>query len=82
MATKTISITEDELRRLAKSGGKITDCAGLWSKWMSKNDLDSIEKSIEKRRKASREAKKEKSGYNERGGHNFFNRSSQEMPEQ
>ena len=53
----------DELRRLAKRGGRISECAGLWSKWMSKGEMDSIEKSIDERRKASREAKKEKAGY-------------------
>ena len=76
MATKTISVGEDvydellkhkkkgesfseELLRLVSGKGKISECAGLWS-WMKKSEIDAIESSIEKRRAASRAAKKEK----------------------
>ena len=47
----------DELRRLARNKGKISECAGLWSRWMEKEDLDFIEHNIEERRKISRAAK-------------------------
>ena len=50
----------DELRRLARNRGKISECAGLWSKWMSREDIDLIEANILERRKASRSAKLEK----------------------
>lgn len=76
MATKTISVGEDaynellkrkksgesfseELLRLAREKGRISECAGLWS-WMKESDIKTIENSIEKRRAASRAAKKEK----------------------
>ena len=76
MTTKTISVGEnvynellkhkkggesfsEELLRLIHGKGKISDCAGLWS-WMKKSEIDAIESSIEKRRAASRAAKKEK----------------------
>ncbi len=76
MPTKTISILEEvykelvrhkkegesfsgEILRLIHRKGKISDCAGLWS-WSKPSDIDSIEKSIEERRKLSRLAKKEK----------------------
>lgn len=51
----------DELRRLASSKGRISECAGLWAKWMSKEEMADIEKNIEERRKASRLAKAWKS---------------------
>ena len=50
----------DELRRMVRTKGKISECAGLWSKWMSNNDIDSIESNIGERRKTSRLAKLEK----------------------
>lgn len=50
----------DELRRLASGKGKISECAGLWSNWMTKEEINSIEKNIEERRRASRLAKAEK----------------------
>ncbi len=36
----------------------LTECAGLWSKWMSKEKIDEIEKNIEERRKLFTESKK------------------------
>ena len=57
----------DELRRLAKSKGRISECAGLWARWMSKEEIDKIENNIEQRRKLSRLAKSEKRLQNERG---------------
>lgn len=76
MPTKTISVLEDvyrellrhkkggesfsaELLRLVHRRGKISECAGLWT-WMKPSDSASIERSIEKRRKLSTSAKKEK----------------------
>ncbi len=50
----------DELRRLASSKGKISECAGLWANLMTKDEMDSVEKTIEERRKISRAAKAEK----------------------
>jgi len=40
---------------------KIGECAGLWKKWMSNEDIDEIEANILERRKFSKQAKKEKS---------------------
>ncbi len=77
MPTKTISVLEevykellkhkksresfsDELLRLVHGRGKISECAGLWS-WMEASEITSIEKSIDKRRKLSKLAKREKS---------------------
>lgn len=79
MPTKTISVLEevygellrhkkggesfsDELLRLVHRKGKISECAGLWS-WMSPSDINSIGKSIEKRRRMSAAAKAEKAGW-------------------
>lgn len=76
MATKTISIIEevyeelirqkkagesfsDEIMRLSQKKGKISECSGLWS-WMELAEIDSIRANIEKRRKMSAAAKKEK----------------------
>ena len=53
----------DELRRIMKAKGKISECAGLWAKWMSKEKMDIVEKNIEKRRQISRIAKAEKKGF-------------------
>jgi len=50
----------DELRRLTKGKGKISECAGLWSKWMTKDDIDEIEANIVERRAASKAAKLER----------------------
>ena len=50
-----------ELRRLASGKGKISECAGLWSDWMTKEEMDMAEKNIEERRKLSGAAKAEKS---------------------
>lgn len=49
-----------ELRRLAAGKGKISECAGLWSNWMTKKEIESIEKNIEERRRLSAKAKSEK----------------------
>ena len=56
----------DEIRRLVRRKGKLSDCIGLWSKWMSKKDLDEIDENIKKRREMSRKAKNEKRLWNER----------------
>jgi|GEM_PF-2732060 len=52
----------DSMRKIKygkNNNGKISECAGLWS-WMNPSDIDTIERSIEKRRKLSNLAKKEK----------------------
>ena len=49
----------DEIRRFIKAKGKISACAGLWSRWMTKEDIDEIKNSIVKRRESSRKARKE-----------------------
>ncbi len=36
---------------------KISECAGLWSKWMTEEEIDKIEKNIKERRKAHKVAK-------------------------
>ena len=53
----------DELRRLASKKGKLSECSGLWARWMKKEEIDSIESNIEERRKVSRSAKKKKAKY-------------------
>jgi predicted CopG family antitoxin len=50
----------EEIRRLVRTKGKISSCAGLWTKWMNKEEINEIESNIEKRREASRRIKKEK----------------------
>ncbi|MFH0836567.1 MAG: antitoxin VapB family protein [Candidatus Aenigmatarchaeota archaeon] len=50
----------DEIRRFIKAKGKISACVGLWSKWMPDEDIDEIEKNIEKRRELNRKSRKDK----------------------
>ena len=50
----------DQIRRLMERQGKLTDCIGLWSKWMKAEEMSSIEKSIADRRLQSRRSKEEK----------------------
>jgi len=76
MPTKTISIIEEvykelamhkrsgesfsnELLRLIHKKGKISECAGFWS-WMAPSDANAIGKAIEKRRRLSAAARREK----------------------
>ncbi|HLD57419.1 MAG TPA: hypothetical protein VJA47_03880 [archaeon] len=46
-------------RKKYNSMVKISGCAGLWSKWMTKEEIDEIEKNIEERRKLPRTTKEE-----------------------
>ena len=71
MATKIISIIynelaklklpkesfSEEINRIIKVKGKITECAGLWSNHMKKEDIECIELNIKKRRELSMKAK-------------------------
>ena len=50
----------DEIRRLVRRKGKLSDCIGLWAKWMTKEQMNEIDENIKKRREMSRKAKEEK----------------------
>ena len=50
----------EEIRRLLKQKGALSECVGLWS-WMPAQSVQNIEGSIQKRRMLGLKAKKEKS---------------------
>lgn len=50
----------DELRKLAQPKGKISECAGLWARWMTKKQMSDISSAIAEARRFSAAARKEK----------------------
>jgi hypothetical protein len=57
---RNLLLVSNNKTAMAKRHGKISDCLGLWSKWMKPEEIAEIEANIAKARRISREARKEK----------------------
>ncbi len=49
-----------EIRRLLERKGKVSECLGLWTQWMKKEEIAGIDEAIATRRRTARAAKAEK----------------------
>lgn len=64
----------EQIRRLTEKKGKISECAGLWARWMTKKQMDDISNTIKECRRQSARAKAEKARFLRRAGHNVHPR--------